>query len=76
VRFAAKVAARRALGLPLGGFREVEVVRERGRPPRLALGGASGEAARALGADRSLLTLTHDASWCISQVIFETEGAR
>src|SRR5213596_1675358 len=62
-RFAAKEAGLKALGtgLRLGiSWRELEVKRERGGPPMMILTGRSREIARARGADRMLLALTHD----------------
>lgn len=70
-RFAAKAAARRALASAGIGWREVEVVRERGRAPSLHLHGAAARAARALGVSRTALTLTHERSACVAQVILE-----
>lgn len=74
VRFAAKAAARRALG-GAGGpppcWRELEVVREPGRAPTLRFHGAAARAARQLGVRAVALTLTHDAHCCIGQVVLE-----
>lgn len=87
VRFAAKAAARRALRAaptPFGAagaegrpgasvaWRDVEVVRERGRAPTLRFHGSAARAARALGVGRVALTLTHDALFCVGQVVLET----
>jgi holo-[acyl-carrier protein] synthase len=72
-RFAAKLAARRALGCGALGWSEVEVVREDGQAPTLRLHGEAASAARALGVARMSLTLTHDATWCIGQVLLEGE---
>jgi holo-[acyl-carrier protein] synthase len=74
VRFAAKVAARRALGRPDLRWQELEVVRERGAAPSLRLHGRASRAAVALGVHTTTLTLSHDAAWGIGQVILE--GAR
>lgn len=77
VRFAAKAAARRALGaaLPAGGgrfsWREFEVVRERGRAPTLHFHGRAAQRAAALGVERVALTLTHDRAACLAQVVLE-----
>ena len=72
-RFAAKLAARRALGCGALGWSEVEVVREDGQAPTLRLHGEAASAARALGVARVSLTLTHDSTWCIGQVLLEGE---
>jgi len=80
-RFAAKEAGLKALGtgLRLGiSWRELEVTRERGGPPMLILRGRSREIARARGADRMLLALTHDGDYAIAQAMLvgdETLGA-
>jgi holo-[acyl-carrier protein] synthase len=71
VRLAAKLAARKALGLSGGRWHDVEVHREPGRAPRLEFHGAAAAAASELGVSRVSLTLTHDAAACIGQVILE-----
>jgi len=71
-RFAAKEAGLKALGtgLRLGvNWRELEVRRERGGPPILVLRGRSRELARARGADRMLLALSHDGDYAIAQAM-------
>jgi holo-[acyl-carrier protein] synthase len=74
-RFAAKEAAAKALAAPPGmGWRDAEVVRGSGAPA-LELRGAAGDAARALGVVRSLLTLTHDGGLAAAAVVLEGEGA-
>jgi holo-[acyl-carrier protein] synthase len=63
VRFAAKEAVLKALGLGLGAvpFREIEVVRaESGEPSLVLHGSAAGEAA-ARGIGRWMVTLSHTA---------------
>ncbi len=74
VRFAAKRAARRALGAPGLPGREVEVVREPGAAPRLRFHGRAARAAEARGVTRVALTLTHDPSACVAQVVLEAEA--
>jgi len=69
VRFAAKVAAHRALGLPLARWQEVEVVRERGRPPTLRFHGRARARAEDLGVAGVALSLTHDRLGCIGHVV-------
>ena len=71
VRFAAKVAARRALGLRGAGWRDVEVERKPGRPPRLRFHGPASEAAARLGVTRASLSLTHDELACVGHVVLE-----
>ena len=59
-RLAARLAAKRAagelLGVPIG---EIEILPARGGPPRLALSAAAEARLRALGATRTLVSLTH-----------------
>ena len=71
VRFAAKLAARRALGLPPGRWRDFEVTRKSGRPPVMQFHGAALRAAERLGVNAVSLTLTHDALCCIGQIVLE-----
>ena len=75
VRLAAKIAARRALGLKTARWQDVEVVRDRGRAPELRLHGRAAEAASRLGVTRVSLTLTHDDLACMGQVVLEGAGA-
>lgn len=78
-RFAAKEAGLKALGtgLSLGvSWRELEVRRERGGPPMLILRGRSREIARARGADRMLLALTHDGNYAIAQAMLVTDDLK
>ncbi len=74
-RFAAKVAARKALfGAPFSGatrWRDFEVDREATGRPSLRLHGAAHRRAEALGIVRVHLTLTHDAPACVGHVILE-----
>ena len=71
VRFAAKLAASRALDLPTVPWLELEVVRPRGQPPRLALRGSAARRARAWGVGRTSLSVTHDDGWCLAYVVLE-----
>lgn len=70
-RFAAKVAARRALGLDRLAWHEVEIVRERGRAPQLALHGVAAARAADLGVARAVVSLTHDRTTCVGHVLLE-----
>jgi len=72
VRFAAKLAARRALRANALRWRDIEVVRERGQAPVLRLAGNAARAAQSAGVSTIALTLTHDAQWCVGQVILES----
>jgi holo-[acyl-carrier protein] synthase len=70
-RFAAKVAARRALGLGAIAWQEVEVVRGPDGPPALRLAGAAARRAESLGVRRILLSLSHDGGHCVGHVVLE-----
>jgi len=61
VRFGAKEAVMKALGLGLGAFklRDVEVVRRRSGAPEIALYGKAAELAEARGVTTWHLSLTH-----------------
>jgi holo-[acyl-carrier protein] synthase len=61
-RFAAKEAVMKCLGTGWAqgvSWREIEVVRERGGAPKIALHGRTAEVARRRGIGRILITLTH-----------------
>jgi len=72
VRLAAKLAARRALGLASAGWHDFEVTRAPGRPPVMRFHGAAADAAARLGVTDVALTLTHDALCCVGQVVLES----
>src|SRR5579871_5232407 len=77
-RFAAKEAAMKALGTGWSrGVRwvDVEVVRQRGGRPTLALKGEAGKIADALGVKNIALSISHTADQAFAQVIFEGEKA-
>ena len=73
-RFAAKEAGMKALGT---GWRrgvrwvDLEVVREAGGRPTLALGGEAGKIAQQLGVKHVALSITHTTAQALAQVIFE-----
>jgi holo-[acyl-carrier protein] synthase len=71
-RFAAKEATLKALGTGwrLGvSWREMEVRRERGEAPTMQLSGRCREIARAKGAERVLLSLTHDGDYALAHAM-------
>ena len=74
-RFAAKEACFKAVGQgwPEDGIRyqDVEVVRATAGPPTLVLSGRLAELARARGAVRSLLTLSHTGEMAMAVVLLE-----
>ncbi len=74
-RFGAKEAAMKALGTGHAAgvlWRDVEVVRH-GGPPSLRFHGAAAARFAALGATRSLLTITHSDALAIAQVLLLSE---
>jgi len=73
-RFAAKEAAMKALGTGWNrnvGWHEIEVTRERGRAPQIALSGKAAEFAKRRRVKRFHLSLTHSAEQAIAHVIAE-----
>ena len=74
-RFAAKEACLKALGSGWAeglGFRDVEIVREGNRPPRLVLHKEAARRAEALGVVRSHVSLTHQPGTAAAVVILES----
>ena len=70
-RFAAKEATMKALGTGHSGgvlFKDIEVFRQDG-PPQLRLSGGAARRFAALGARRSLLTITHSEGLAMAQVL-------
>jgi holo-[acyl-carrier protein] synthase len=70
-RFAAKEAAMKALGTGHSRgvlWKDIEVFREHG-PPQLRLSGGAARRFEALGARRSLLTITHSDALALAQVL-------
>jgi holo-[acyl-carrier protein] synthase len=73
-RFAAKEAAMKALGTGWSrGVRwvDVEVVRQRGGRPNIALKGEAQKIAETMGVKSIALSITHTAEQAIAHVIFE-----
>jgi len=73
-RFAVKEAAMKALGTGWSrGVRwvDLEVVRQRGGRPTLALKGEAKKIADALGVKNIAVSITHTADQALAQVIFE-----
>ena len=74
-RFAAKEAAMKALGTGWSrGVRwvDVEVVREKGGRPTMALAGEAAKVAEQLGVKHIALSITHTGEQALAQVIFES----
>ena len=75
-RFAAKEATMKALGTGWSrGVRwvDVEVVRQSGGRPTIALYGEAAKVSSALGVERVALSITHTSKQAFAQVIFEGE---
>lgn len=73
-RFAVKEAAMKALGTGWShGVRwvDIEVVREKGGKPVLALAGEAKKIAERLGVKNIAITITHTEKQALAQVIFE-----
>src|ERR1700674_1631930 len=73
-RFAAKEATMKALGTGWNrnvGWSEIEVVRERGKAPTIALHGQSAECARRKNITHFHLSLTHTAQQAVAHAIAE-----
>jgi len=73
-RFAAKEAAMKALGTGWSRgvrWRDIEVTREPGGKPTLALAGVAREIANRLGVKHIAMTITHSGNLALAQVIFE-----
>jgi holo-[acyl-carrier protein] synthase len=71
-RFAAKRAARRALGLSADeGLEEIEIVRRRGRAPTLSCRGEAQRAAQSLGLRAFHVSLSHSGHYAVALVVME-----
>lgn len=73
-RFAAKEAVMKALGTGWNrhvGWNEIEVVRQRGRPPTIVLHGKAAQFARGCEIARFHLSISHTASLAIAYVTAE-----
>ena len=73
-RFAAKEAAFKAIGTGLSGgvgWKDAEVHQPGGRQPRLEFHGAALEHFRALGGERTHLSITHDGGYAVACVVIE-----
>ncbi len=76
-RFAAKEAAAKALGTGISRgvhWLEIEVVREPGGRPGLALHGNASRIAARLTVSRAVLSLTHTATLAAASVVLEGPG--
>ena len=75
--FAAKEALAKVLGAPAGlRWTDVEVVRNGGGRPFLAVRGTVADAARASGIGAWHLSLSHDGGFCVAVVVAESTAER
>jgi len=73
-RFAAKEAAFKALGTGMAQgvrWKDAEVTRAPGEPPRLQLSGRAAEIARSQSVENVHLSLTHDGDFALAVVVLE-----
>ena len=73
-RFAAKEAVMKALGTGIRGVRwkDIEVVRQQGRAPRILLHGSALVRAHALGIEDIAVTLSHSHDYAVAFVVAES----
>ena len=73
-RFAAKEAVMKALGTGIRGvrWRDIEVVRERGRAPTVKLHGTALARAERLGIDHLAVALSHSQEYAVAFVVGES----
>ena len=72
-RFAAKEAVMKALGTGIRGvrWRDIEVARQRGRPPEIVLHGTALARAEKMGIDRLAVSLSHSETYAVAFVVGE-----
>ena len=70
-RFAAKEAVMKALGTGIRGvgWREIEVVRQRGQAPQIKLYGGAAARARRIGLSHIALSLSHSKAYAVAVVV-------
>jgi holo-[acyl-carrier protein] synthase len=73
-RFAAKEAVMKALGTGTRGvrWRDIEVVREKGRAPTIRLHGSALARAQRLGIDHLAVSLSHSREYAVAFVVAES----
>lgn len=76
-RFAAKEAVMKALGTGTRGvrWRDIEVVRKRGRAPSIQLHGTALARAERMGIVRMAVSLSHSKEYAVAAVVAESELA-
>jgi holo-[acyl-carrier protein] synthase len=78
-RYAVKESVMKVLGTGWARgvrWRDIEVEREEGGPPRVRLHGRSRAIAAALGIDRILISITHDAGVAAAVAVAESDPSR
>jgi holo-[acyl-carrier protein] synthase len=77
-RFAAKEAVMKALGTGVRGvsWREIEVVRQRGRAPEIRLHGRAAARAAKLGLTVLAVSLSHSREYAVASVVGEAHEDR
>ena len=75
VRFAAKEAVMKALGTGIRGvrWRDIEVVRQRGRAPSIQLHGTAAARAERIGLEHLAVSLSHSDEFAVASVVGESE---
>jgi holo-[acyl-carrier protein] synthase len=70
-RFAAKEAVMKALGTGIRGvgWKEIEVVRQRGKPPSIRLHGRAAKRAEMLGIKELALSISHSRDYAVASVV-------
>ena len=76
-RFAAKEAVMKALGTGTRGvgWRDIEVVRRRGRAPTVRLHGRATEISERLAVKQIALSISHSREYAVASVVMEAENS-
>ena len=76
-RFAAKEAVMKALGTGVRGvgWRDIEVVRQRGRAPTVRLHGRAAEISERLAVKQIALSISHSKEYAVVSVVMEAENS-
>ena len=74
-RFAAKEAVMKALGTGLRGvgWRDIEVVRRRGRAPTVRLHGRAADVSERLAVTEIALSISHSREYAVASVVMQAE---
>lgn len=76
-RFAAKEAIAKALGTGIGallGWRDMEICRRENGAPHVVLHGTGAETAKALGASKVFLSMSHSEHYAVANAICSSGG--